>query len=140
MKFKYLIIDFIAMVLYGWSIIVFRLGYELGLMQFRWSEAIILNFIPIYGLGAFIWALTLSAIRIYLTDRKHFSLDLAIIFLIYYAILFFIPPISCIRLNFIEFLIILFIPFMTWLGTLTWAIILIIYRMHLMERERNLRN
>lgn len=139
MKRRYLlIIDFISFSFYAWFLMICKFSFHFPnlnfLRQFYWSDNIILNFTPIFALGAFLYAFLLSAIRFYLTDRKHLSLDLAIIFLTLYSIIMFLPW-GRGRIGFIEFLIFLFMPFMSWLGTLTWAIILLIYRIYLWIQE-----
>jgi len=47
--------------------------------------------------------------------------------------LHFLPPAGCVRIGLINFILAFLIPFMSWTGTLTWAII---YRLHLMEQEK----
>ena len=131
-----MIFYFISAIFYIWALTVRVFGYWFNLIQFQRSENIILNLTPIYVEGALLWTLISSAIGIYLIDRKHFGLDVAIVILLIWVVIAFIPSGGPSRLGPFEPLIILFMPFMTWLGTLTWAIILIVYRLYLMEQKR----
>jgi|GEM_PF-2658756 len=140
MKQKDFVLNASLIFLYVWALITSRFGQILGLSYFTLSENIILNFTPIYSAGAFLWAIILSIIKLYRKDKRHYKLDLAIVLLVIYAYLSFNPYAIVWNPTFLEVLALIFIPFMTWLGTLTWAIILLIYRIYLFEQKRNLRN
>lgn len=110
--------NLVLVVLYAWGVMTSRLMYISGLTQFFRSEDILLNFTPIYCGGAFLWAIILTTIKLYYNDRRHYKLDLAIILLIIYA--YFAYHLFAIvwEPTFFEILALIFIPFMSWIGTL----------------------
>lgn len=131
-----MLFNFVIIVLYAWGVMTSRLMYIFGLTQFFRSENIFLNFTPIYCGGAFLWAIILTTIKLYYKDRRHYKLDLTIILLIIYAYFAYHPFAIVWKPTFFEMLALIFTPFISWIGTLTWAIILTIYRIHLIEQER----